>query len=233
MNIAANETKQRLGDTIDREDETVECPNNLLPEGEICPRCGGPRAPSGVDGGSWVHFPRKDIRPSNIVEQDAELRAEMIAELSSTAIGNIPTDPEEARFLRFLRTRSRISAEIDRIKLNSQAMLKDLERRLEAVDFVCMNDAKEYVARQLAGKKIKSLKTPFGRAGFRTLKGGISLEDPKALVIAAESRLEYIGLVIQRPPEPSKTAINEYFLKTGDVPPGCVPVDPSEKFYVD
>lgn len=32
-----------------------ECPNALLPDGPVCPRCGGKRAPSGVDGGSWVH----------------------------------------------------------------------------------------------------------------------------------------------------------------------------------
>lgn len=31
------------------------CPDALLPDGEICPRCGKLRAPSGVDGGSWVH----------------------------------------------------------------------------------------------------------------------------------------------------------------------------------
>lgn len=32
-----------------------DCPDALLPDGEICPRCGGKRAPSGVGGGSWVH----------------------------------------------------------------------------------------------------------------------------------------------------------------------------------
>lgn len=184
-----------------------------------------------IDGAAETEAATAETMP--VLEQDAELHAEMIAELSTTAIGNIPSDPEEARFLRFLRTRSRISAEIDRIKSNSQAMIRDLERRLEAVDFVCMNDAKEYVSRQLAGKKVKSVKTPFGRAGFRTLRGGISLEDEKALLIAAESKLEYLGLVVQPPPVPSKTAINKYFEETGDVPPGCVPIDPSEKFYVD
>ncbi len=34
----------------------VECPNALLPDGPICPRCGERRGPSGVDGGSWVHY---------------------------------------------------------------------------------------------------------------------------------------------------------------------------------
>lgn len=36
--------------------QSEECPNNLLPDGPVCPRCGKKRAPSGVDGGSWVHF---------------------------------------------------------------------------------------------------------------------------------------------------------------------------------
>ncbi len=34
----------------------VECPNNLLPDGPVCPKCGGRRGPSGIDGGSWVHY---------------------------------------------------------------------------------------------------------------------------------------------------------------------------------
>lgn len=33
------------------------CPDGLLPDGEECPRCGGKRAPSGIDGGTWVHLP--------------------------------------------------------------------------------------------------------------------------------------------------------------------------------
>ncbi len=37
-------------------DATEKCPNALLPDGPVCPRCGGRRGPSGVDGGSWVHF---------------------------------------------------------------------------------------------------------------------------------------------------------------------------------
>lgn len=39
------------------------CVNGLLPDGPICPRCGGPRAPSGAMGGMWVHFPGVAARP--------------------------------------------------------------------------------------------------------------------------------------------------------------------------
>ena len=38
--------------------EGPQCENGLLPDGPVCPRCGGPRGPSGVDGGSWVHMLR-------------------------------------------------------------------------------------------------------------------------------------------------------------------------------
>lgn len=36
--------------------QTQKCPDGLTPDGPACPRCGGPRGPSGVDGGSWVHI---------------------------------------------------------------------------------------------------------------------------------------------------------------------------------
>lgn len=35
--------------------EGSECPDGLLPDGDRCPKCGGPRAPSGIGGGTWVH----------------------------------------------------------------------------------------------------------------------------------------------------------------------------------
>lgn len=37
------------------------CPDALLPDGPVCPRCGKRRGPSGIDGGSWVHYwPEED-----------------------------------------------------------------------------------------------------------------------------------------------------------------------------
>lgn len=36
--------------------KSEQCPDGLTPDGEICPRCGGRRGPSGVDGGTWVHY---------------------------------------------------------------------------------------------------------------------------------------------------------------------------------
>jgi len=39
-----------------KEPKEQQCPDGLLPDGEICPDCGGRRGPSGVDGGTWVHY---------------------------------------------------------------------------------------------------------------------------------------------------------------------------------
>ena len=40
------------------------CPDALLPDGPVCPRCGKPRGASGVGGGSWVHMPEGIDRAS-------------------------------------------------------------------------------------------------------------------------------------------------------------------------
>lgn len=40
----------------DTETGENDCPDGLLPDGNICPRCGKRRGPSGIAGGTWVHF---------------------------------------------------------------------------------------------------------------------------------------------------------------------------------
>lgn len=42
------------------ERSTIRCADGALPDGETCPQCGAPRAPSGIGGGTWVHFPVKE-----------------------------------------------------------------------------------------------------------------------------------------------------------------------------
>lgn len=41
---------------LENRGRSLSCKNGLLPDGPICPKCGKQRAPSGVDGGSWVHY---------------------------------------------------------------------------------------------------------------------------------------------------------------------------------
>ncbi len=57
------------------------CPNGLTPDGPTCPRCGGYRGPSGVDGGSWVHCKRPEpatpqpaVSTEDITVEDFDVR---------------------------------------------------------------------------------------------------------------------------------------------------------------
>lgn len=65
------------------------CPNGLLPDGEICPRCGGPRAPSGVDGGSWVHFSSTPTQPKRDSEVEALVRDSLDAWITDPSTSSI------------------------------------------------------------------------------------------------------------------------------------------------
>lgn len=51
--IASMEPKPKPSPIKGLEDE---CPDGLLPDGPTCPACGGKRGPSGVGGGTWVHY---------------------------------------------------------------------------------------------------------------------------------------------------------------------------------
>jgi hypothetical protein len=59
----------------------TKCPDGELPDGPVCPKCGEPRLPSGVDGGTWVHFPIKNI--SNILK-DSELGITFMPDQAAT-----------------------------------------------------------------------------------------------------------------------------------------------------
>lgn len=55
-------------------DRSARCPDGLLPDGEICPRCGGRRGPSGVEGGTWVHYPASpDPEHTRATEQETAI----------------------------------------------------------------------------------------------------------------------------------------------------------------
>lgn len=64
------------------------CPDALLPDGPVCPRCGGNRAPSGVDGGSWVHHERpNNLSRSGWVNIDLGTRTPSEKEVIAYAAG--------------------------------------------------------------------------------------------------------------------------------------------------
>lgn len=56
----------------------MSCPDGLTPDGDTCPRCDGKRAPSGIDGGTWVHVHR-ERDPESASLALSTLRREVLA----------------------------------------------------------------------------------------------------------------------------------------------------------
>lgn len=82
----------------------AKCQDALLPDGEVCPRCGGKRAPSGVDGGSWVHVGEAPPQPERAEEPQASApspeqqlaRRRAAREEGFTVQAGVPEQPEAA-----------------------------------------------------------------------------------------------------------------------------------------
>lgn len=54
--IMGNNRPHLVGADEPEEVEPKKCQDGLLPDGPVCPACGGRRGPSGVDRGTWVHY---------------------------------------------------------------------------------------------------------------------------------------------------------------------------------
>jgi hypothetical protein len=82
--------------------------------------------------------------------------------------------------------------------------------------------------------KVKSIKTPFGIAGFCTTNARLEVTDDAKLIAAAQLAPvdDPLKAAIRVKVEVSRSGVNEYFKTTGDVPAGTEVVPESEKFYV-
>ena len=162
-----------------------------------------------------------------------ELMAEMDQEFERTSLESWKPDSEdEARVLRYVRARNKLAGEIEFVKQATKELLGRLENRLKALDFRHESFAAEYARRQLDGKKVRSIKTPFGTIGFRTTPLGIDVQDVAAFLQAMESSPLSAQMLRVKPPEPNKAALLEHFKSSGDLLPGCELREKSEKFYV-
>jgi phage host-nuclease inhibitor protein Gam len=170
---------------------------------------------------------RRDYRPAQEQHQVFRHPGDRL-EASALAAGN----PEAEALEKYVRLTRRYSAEIDTVKQQMGALLRELENKLKCLDYRFGPVAQEYVRRKLSGAKAKSIKLPFGTAGFRTLPSRIELIDAAA-VLAAVDKGE-LPAEVKRVPEPevSKSALAEHFKTTGEVPPGTELLPARESFYI-
>lgn len=172
------------------------------------------------------------VEPSNCeivpVEQSAEL-SEIIeavrAEVESIDPGPLPQTEDDRTLYRVLRLRSRLCDEHCRVKEAMESMLREYERRISGIDFHYTPLLSDIVKRKLGSGKKKSIKTPFGIAGFRTTPNKVDVTEPKNL-------LPFFWRTIPEEKQPDKVVIAEHIKTTGEVPDGCVMIDGVEKFYI-
>jgi hypothetical protein len=146
---------------------------------------------------------------------------EIAAELGETDPGPMAQTEDEMTLDRVLRLRGRLTAEYERVKDQTDAMLKQLENRIKGVDYV-YQPILEDIAKRLITGKVKSLKRPYGTVGFRTTQPRLEVVD--------ETQVPFGLFRLKR--EADRAAINKRFKETGEVVPGCEVVPAGEKFYV-
>jgi len=162
---------------------------------------------------------------------DATIIDEVKAEAENLDVGELPVTDDERLLYQYLRRRGQIQSEIERVSENAKAMIAALASKLNGLDFVYKAKAAAVAAALLENKKAKSVRTPFGVAGFRKSNMSIELIDEDRLIAEADSNIDLIELVRVRK-EVNLAAVAEFFKRTGEVPPGCGVIPERETFFV-
>lgn len=139
--------------------------------------------------------------------------------------------PEELQLHRFIRQRLWLESEIERVKENTARILRRLEGRLKAQDYVYGQEARNIVQEMLKGKKEKSILTPFGRAGFRTVPAQLEIVEEQ-LIFDAVHACKLPSLFVRTKEEIDKRELKAWFAMHGELPPGTELLEKTEKFYV-
>ena len=138
---------------------------------------------------------------------------------------------EEVQLHRFIRQRLWLESEIERVKENTAKILRRLEGKLKAQDYVYGQEARNIVREMLKGKKEKSILTTFGRAGFRTIPAQLEIVDEKPIFDAVHA-CTLPSSFIRTKEEIDKRELKAWFAMHGELLPGTELLEKTEKFYV-
>src|SRR5579859_1522194 len=157
-----------------------------------------------------------DDAPEELEIGQADLEA-MEALAAYLPNGDILTD-EERRVHMYVRLVNQIETEREGAKQNVRAMLHAIEmqaeRRLTGLKFRYGAEVRQTVTRMIGSGKAKSIKTPFGPCGFRTVPGKLEIVNEDGLLNAMpEFRVMRFT--------PNRQALQAHFKRTGEIPPGC------------
>lgn len=162
-----------------------------------------------------------------IVEAAEELEtfdvAEIERETNAIDIGGYGDTDNERLLARYLRRMGQLNDEAKRLKEWHERLKSRIEAQRKGLEYVYSALAEQAARELLVGSKRKSISTPWGTAGFRKQAAKLIVQD-EAKVLANEA-------FVRVKKELNKTALNEHFKSTGDVPDGCDVEPECEKFY--
>lgn len=154
--------------------------------------------------------------------------ADVQSEVTAADAGPLPQTEDMALLYRVLRVRARLTAEAARIREMADQMARQLESRVAGIDYQYGRVLEQVVRDELARTRVKakSIKTPFGTAGFRTSPAKIEVVDELLVRGAGFVR------IVPEQREVDRAALAAYVKETGDVPNGAKVVDGHENFFL-
>lgn len=140
-----------------------------------------------------------------------------------------------------LRRLAELRRETDQNNEAAARRIEEISKRTDKLNERAMRDisffethlsvwAEEHRAELLGSGKAKFRDLPSGRIGWRKQAERVKVSDPKAVLEWARVMPVELEL-IRFKEEPAMDAISDHFKKTGELPPGCEHIPPSEKFY--
>lgn len=155
-------------------------------------------------------------------DEEADLLKQIVADMARTEAGPATCD-DERMLQRYQRLRARCLAERQRIVDSHKQMVARCDSELSTIDYLYAAEAEAACRRLIEGSGKKSLITPFGKAGFRTTPARLEVVDE--LLLPLKFNVPVLTNKID------KRAIDVQFKATGEIPPGCELLEPTEKFY--
>jgi len=165
-------------------------------------------------------------------DQD-ELAAQVQAEFDAIDNHLDDDDDDTSELFRYVRLRSRYIDELKRAKEMYANIEAEINSKIRGLDWVHERSVSEIVARRLEGGKRRSIKTPFGVAGFRRQAERLNVVSRKLLMIAVENGTAPADAFVAKTETfISLTVVKQHYASTGEILPGCELIESCDKFYV-
>jgi|TARA_R100000306_G_C4364073_1_gene136733 hypothetical protein len=161
---------------------------------------------------------------------DEQMAEDVDSEMAALEVDDQETD-EIKHLFRYIRLRSRYKEELKRVEAQTDKMIMELVRRIGYLDHANEIVARETVSNMLKGRKQRSVKTPFGNAGFRKTQDLLVVSDENLVKVAVENG-QLPEECVKTETKIDKSGLNTHMQNTGEIPMGCSIRAGTDRFYV-